>query len=569
MEDLRIDRKSQVWNDLLEATAVSTVSPARADADDYVYDRRRIVADEAFRIVVRKPTSSGPVVNVSGLSNDPEEAWRQLRHQLYEASRIGASVVRFPAGADIHLANASKGGPHLVIDGFTDTVFDLNGSTLHFDQMAPGIAISDSRRVVVRNGSLKSGELLASVAQVEAHASSPTGIRLRVLPAYLNRLDAQRPNTDAEPALHTVGQVKRDAGRWVIDACGNRDLFTNRGGALDQFAWVVSSRGDERAAWYEPRSGSARGHAPFPPGQYVYLLHRNNDAHGIVLKNHNADLEDISFEDLDLVNIPGMAIYGEVNRGIHLNRVSIVPDASDPLSMWGSSSDAFHINNHGGDVVVEESDFGASADDLVTAKGNWWIVEAIDRSTGSVTVGNAGKRHYNAHLWGERGHRFVAVDDDMHVVGESVQRARSDALSGNTHVVHLDTVPRALRVGSLVANPDLAGGRMLVRGNRFSNTRAHAVLAKAPHIIIEDNEFTNTAAPGIEFRFSPVGWHEGVATGNAIVRDNLFRNTGVGLDKRQRPVHVHQTDRNRGEIDVFDDLLLERNRQMPDDTCAP
>ena len=167
---------------------------------------------------------------------------------------------------------------------------------------------------------------------------------------------------------------------------------------LDRFAWEISGEGASRTGRFVARSASARGSRPFEPGQHVYLLHRNNDAPGVILQNFEADVEDIGLEDLTLENIPGMAIFGEVNRGIHLNRVRVVPDRSDPLSLWGSSSDAFHINHHGGDVVVENSEFGASADDLVTAKGNWWKVETIDRATGAVTVGPANKRH-GVHLW--------------------------------------------------------------------------------------------------------------------------------------------------------------------------
>jgi len=63
------------------------------------------------------------------------------------------------------------------------------------------------------------------------------------------------------------------------------------------------------------------------------------------------------------------------------------------------------------------------------------------------------------------------------------------------------SMPAWLKVGSLVANPDRASNRILVRNSAFANSRAQGILIQARGVVVESNTYENIARPAIELNF--------------------------------------------------------------------
>ena len=561
LHDRRVGAPEPRFEDLLAATEVPAVSPVEPGAGDLVVEYGDMVDPARLRVVVRKPVPRDGVHLIEDVPRDPEAAWRRVTDEFETAAESGVGTIRFEKDARITLANPKPGGAHLALEGLTDVVVDFDGATLAFARAATGIVVKDARRVVFENGTLVGHGLLASVAMTEADPGSPAGVRFRVLDPYVAPLEAEFEAAGEKPRLLTVGKAGQTPDGWRIDARGSSDLFVNRGGELDRWAWRTEGTGDAKVAWFAATSGTSAPERLPAPGQPVYLLHRNNDGTGFVLKNTDGDVEDVTLRNMTLTNIPGMGVFGEVNRGLHLDGVRVVPDPDDPLAVWGSSSDAVHLNNNGGDVIVENSTFGGSADDLFTAKGNWWKVTALDRVAGTATVENV-DRSYGVHLWARAGDRLVVIGEDMNVVGGTTHAEDSYKDASKRHDLYLDEVPPAMEIGSLVANPDRAGGRIVVRDNVYENSRAQGVLVQARHVVVENNAFRNIAGPAVKLNFALRDWYESVSVGNVVIADNTFESTGVGATKPPHAVHLSQEDAAGRPIRIIDDVRLSGNRAV-------
>lgn len=537
------------------STEVPSISPAYklVRQEDLVVKRTDLVKPKRMALVVRKPVRIKTTYRLGAVPD--EGVYAYLRAELERAQELGVGNVIFPKDATLKIRNPNANALHMELDGFRDTVIDLNGCTLIFENATPGIVIKNCQRIVLKNGTLKGTPLIATIARVQPYSSQipNAGIRFEVLPEFRQPLVDAFAETHQKPPLQTVGNAKVAGNSWRFDAVNAVDLFTNRGGQTDLFSYNFET------ASFRSVSPSSRRVPPYKMGQLVYLLHHNNAGHGITLKNSDADVEDITLSSLQLRNISGMGIVGEVNRGLHIQDVTIAPDESNPLSIWGSSSDGIHINNNGGDILIEDSKLLGSADDLITAKGNYWRIIQLDRATNRIVVAPADRQH-NVRVWGKRGHRLVIINGGFRVVGTTVLMRDANEIKNRTFELTLRKMPTNLAVGNLVANPDLAGGRIIIRNNYLSTTRAQGILAQASNLIIENNLLSNTSGPAIKISARLEQWYEGVQPRNMLIKNNEFYNTGVGLDKRdQGALYIAQEDEQGNPVQVIDYVQLQGN----------
>ncbi|WP_442511107.1 hypothetical protein SH528x_002772 [Novipirellula sp. SH528] len=529
------------------ATEMPAVSPALADAgkDDLVITYSDMPGTGNLTAVVLKPR---PREGVYDIPEPPTQAnvFRFLGDHLEEAAKKGVGLVRFPRGKTIAIAPPRIGALHLNLEGFTDTVIDLNGCTLRCTEPSTAIVIEKCHRMVLRNGTIHGSSLLATIARVEPD-DTEAGIRFAVLPEYRAALEK---SFDGKPQLITVGDAEpAPQGGWRMRVAGYSELFVNRGTKTNNFVYHEGS-----FVAKSPRDTSR----PFEPGNHVWLLHRNNAGFGVLINNEDGN-SDLSFEDLEFVNIPGMVIAGEVNRGIHVNRVKLRLDPDDPLAFFAASSDGIHINGNGGDVVIENCELGPNGDDKITNKGNYWAVTAIDPATKKITVEPPVKKS-NINSWGEPGQKVIFIRGDFTVIGTSTLAGDPFRDTSKRHVLELTEIPPGVEIGTLVGNVDNAGARMVVRNNILRDTRAQGVLVQTQHVVVEDNTFEGIVGPAVKVALSLNDWYESVATGNILIRGNTFRRSSLSLRKSRDLIHLDQRNDGGEAVSVIDSVRIEGNK---------
>ena len=223
-----------------------------------------------------------------------------------------------------------------------------------------------------------------------------------------------------------------------------------------------------------------------------------------------------------LENIPGMAIAGQIERGLHLDHF-VTQRLSNQLvkGFLAVASDTIHLNASQGDILIEDCRFGASGDDHINIKANYWRVTNIDIPTRTVSVQPAG-RSASLDIWGRRGHSVVFIDSSLKVLGETTLSKNSISDPKKQHRLILEEIPAGLAAGSLVANRTTSGGRLVIRNNKFGPTRAQGILVQTQHVLIENNSFDGIAGPAIQVKFAPKDWYESILPKNILIRENRF-----------------------------------------------
>ena len=535
------------FQDLIEATVVPAVSPALEGATgDDVVARVRTVDPVDTVAVVLSPRSGGPTVEIPAWPFDRprDDARRFLQDWFDVAAKTGAGRIQFPADETFLVTPKTRRGRHLKLDGLRDCVVDLNGSTLRLSRVSPGLVVRDCQRLSIRNGTIIGGGVIASVGRVAR--VSPT-VRIEVLAAWRERLErAFRP---IRPPLRTVGDIERADGEtgWRLPASNYTELFVNRGGDTPSFVY--------RRGGYECDDALPDDAPEYVVGDHVWLQHENNAGHAIFLDNRDGDgLHDITLGDLTLINVPGMAVAGSVRRGLLMRRVRTAAADGEPFAV---ASDTVHLNSIAGDVVIRECDFGPSLDDKINIKGNWWRIDDADPESRTVTVVPAGRKT-SVRRWGSAGDAVVLIDEDLTVIAEAELTSKAFRENGKRHRLTLRPWPPSDPVGRRIANATTAGGRIVIQGNTFGDTRAQGVVVQTSHVSIVDNTFRRNAGPPIDIRFDHSGWFESIAPRNIRVADNRFESCGGAVAKPNGPIRILQREPVVGEIVVVRDLDLQR-----------
>ncbi len=530
-------------SDFRSATEMPSVSPMldRADAADLV-----IEYPDLLTAVVLKPKSRDGVYDI------PEppvgaDVFRFLNDHLEEAAEKKVGVIRFPEGKTITLVPPREGAAHLKLEGFADAVINLNGCTLQCSAPTAAIVIENCQRMTLTNGTIRGKALLATVARIETDATE-AGVRFEVLAEYRAALEASFG--EKKPQLITVGDAElAPSGGWRIKVDGYSELFVNRGGKENHFAYR-----DGSFVGTSPRDTER----PLVPGNHVWLLHYNNNGFGVIIDNEDG-ASDLTFSDLEFVSIPGMMIGGDIERGLHIDRVNCRLDSGDPLAFFAVSSDGIHINANGGDIVIENCDLGPNGDDKITNKGNYWAVTAIDRDSNKITV-EPPVRKTSLNSWGKSGQTGVFIGGDFSVIGTAELEGDPFRDTSKRHMLTLTEIPNGVAVGTLVGNVDNAGARMVVRNNVLRETRAQGILVQTRHVVIEGNRFEGIASPAIKIALSLNDWYEGVATGNVLIRGNTFQRCSQSLRKSNELIHLDQRNDQGQAVEVIDRVQIEGNR---------
>ena len=549
--------ESTGYVDFKTATAVASISPALsvAGAGDLVVNVTGLAGPDITAVVLKPKISA--VVHQIPVPPVGANVFLFLQTQFSTAINRGAGRIVFPPNVILRISTpggASQVGvgpfdqtAHLTLAGLRDVEIDLNGSTLRFEQPTLGIRITDSSRVVIQNGKIEGSGILSTVARVLPD-STPAGIRFEVLPQYRSTLEQE---WNGAPDLLTVGEAELATdGTWQLKSTGYGELFTNRGKATNNFAY--------RSGTFVATSGLLRNINPFVAGRdYVWLLHRNNNGHAVLLDN-SSNVDDITFQDISFVNVPGMVIAGELNRGLHLNRVKIETSVNQ-AALLAAASDAVHINANEGDIVIENSYFGPNGDDKITIKGNYWKVIGLNRATNTLTVVPVDKGA-SLSRWGSAGDKVVFIDPAFSTLGTATLAQDTTRVTSIRHELTFSSLPPNVKNDSIIGNVDKSGGRVVIRNNTFSETRAQGILVQTSHVAILDNEFKGIAGPPIKLNLALEQNYESINVSNVLIRGNYFDRSAFSATKGEALIQFRQVDGAGRNVQIIDKVKIFQNR---------
>lgn len=545
-------------------TATPSQSTRVAVAGDFSFATDEL-CEGPMSVVVKAPQANGPVcqINLSDISN-AQQNWADIQSQIEAGIENGCKVFMFPPNAVFSLqhAIAPTTGSIMPLEDLYDTIVDFNGSVITRVGNVPGIVMKNSERVIFRNGTIIGDQLIASFGRIVADPdpNSFTGFKLQPFSQFVSTMEAQF--APAQPDLITVGRARAtsdpsNGAGYEFDALDSADIFTNRSAPTDRWKWDTTAK-----CWVSTSAGTRND--CYKVGDIIYMLHENNDSPGFVIKRDGQPIRDITLDGMTFHNISGMGIQGDIDQGLLLNNVEISPNPNDPLSGWGSSSDALHINSSAGDIVVQNSRIGPSADDLFTYKNNWWLVTAIDPVTKVVTVDNI-DRKYGTNYWGSPGHRVVKTDCDRNCEQVATIATEPQEGTGKSWLVQMDSVAN-IAVGDFIGNPDVGGGRVLIRDNVFYGTRAQGIKVQNSHELIYGNHFENMAGPAVEIKSALEDWHEGVNTNNICVRDNTFKDTAIGKTKPKFSIWINEENCNDEQVPGLIPGIKIQNNKFTEDS---
>lgn len=564
IESSLVDRvvNTNQFAEFRSATSVPSISPvlSAAGSNDLVVTYNGLAGPSRVTAVVLKPRLAGKSTYQIPTPSNNTNHYAFLRNHIQSAKSADAGLIRFPSNYTFNItppipySQQSTGAfaqvAHLDLDDLTDVVIDLNGSTLKLQQKVVGIRIESSERLTIRNGRIEGTAPFASVAEVRS-ANNPWGFRLEVIPQFRSQIEAEYPN---DPPLITVGTVEPHAGGWRIRSEGYAELFTNRGS--NDFNRFNYNNGN-----YTPTSRievkNVGDVVPYSPGDHVFLLHENNSGFGVYVNNYTSKgVEDLSFENVDLVNIPGMGINGEVRRGFHMDDVRIL---ANNQSIFGSSSDGVHFNANGGDIVIENSVLGPTGDDKITVKGNYWGVTEVDAAKKELRVEPI-DNNQSVNRWGWKDDKVVFIDGSFDVLGDAELKSNSRRIRSKEHIIELKSIPNGIGVGSIIGNIDNSGGRVIIRNSDFHESRSQGVLTQTSNVVIDNNSFAGIGGPAITVEQALEDWYEAVNTRNVLIRDNTFARSSQNIAKPNELIHFNQVNSQGQPVEVIDNVLIANNQ---------
>lgn len=531
----RLHEGSPKFSRFREAVQVTSVSP-QFDSPLPTYRAVVDMPGETLKIAVLKPDGAGGVYQIppAPIAN----VYDFLKDQFDIAAQLRAGTIRFPRNQDITIVPKASGGRHLKLEGLKNTIVDLNGCTLRLSEVSPGIRMEKCSRVTLKNGTIVGVGLQASIARV---AGSGNNLSFEILPEY-------RKHLSAHPDLYTIGSAAKRGDDWGLAIDGYAEMFVNRGGDVNQFEFDGKSFHAVSRVQNDP---------PFKEGEFVLMQHQNNQGMALVLDNEaDPGNSNITIESVAFRNVPGMVISGEVRIGLHIKHVTMSRSDQQEGAIYAAASDAVHINANSGDIIIEDCYMGPNGDDKVNIKGNWWQVAQID---GENLIIEPPGRNVTNHCWGTKGQGLVFIRPDLSVIGTTTLVSNTERGDGKEHLLRVSEVPPDVKVGDLVANPENAGNRVLIRRNVFEGTRAQGVLVQSQHMVIEDNTFRRIVGPAIKLNFALQKWFEAVDVSNILIKNNSFLESSKSMVKSHELIHFNQIGGQGEVIDLIDDVRIVGN----------
>jgi hypothetical protein len=227
--------------------------------------------------------------------------------------------------------------------------------------------------------------------------------------------------------------------------------------------------------------------------------------------NNNAvtvwNSQDVTMNNVTIYAAPLIGFIIEYGRGIHLINCKVTRSDGRPISTMG---DAVHFGSHGGDVIIENSQFSYQGDDGLN------IHTAMIPVSSGTTATSLAVANFTGSKTGDVVGLFNASTG---FVGTTTANCSNGACTADTSSIS--------STGGYVADLTLTPARFVVQNNTFSNNRARGALFQTPYGLVQNNTFIGQSLFSVYFVESSF-WNEGPGAQDIQFSNNTIESPGIG-----------------------------------------
>jgi hypothetical protein len=423
---------------------------------------------------------------------------------LRSANRRDSIDIYFD-GADYYFNSlAANCHCHLSIKNFQDLKVSGQGARLHFALNAPGIEVSQSKRLEIQQIQITYQFPSTTVGVTETRG----GKHFLVLDRPLGDLPGS--------GIYEVSELESHGLRWKPG--GDRLIVT------------PSEQGQLRRISDHEFESSLFGRLKVGRRYFVSNYWYGGQAIQLTGPRDASQNEDISLMDVKISGTPGVGINVEsLRRGLLIFRARIAPDnfaASAGSTAW----DGIHIAQGGGDIAIVESEISGTGDDAVNISNPVHFIRSVKPDGSPLTLE---KYVYNIR----QDDTLLFFDDYGTLIGqESANNIDSEVFPGKRKI-KLRSLVGAV-TGTNVRVQGMLASRYIFKGNNISDCYCHGIVAQIPYGLIEENLFQRTAFNSIRLTTDLLNWHEGIGAFATMIRGNRILDPGVDRDMAQQKAAI-------------------------------
>jgi uncharacterized repeat protein (TIGR01451 family) len=467
------------------------------------------------------------VVSVGDFLVPGVSVYTAFSQAIWACKMQGCATLVIPPGRylfdDQLVPNLGAFEPHIRIDGLSDVTIDGQGAELIFHFPNPGVNISHSQRVLIRNLSIDYDVCRAAPGVVYKERYDGT---TKILVPDDSLVEHLLPRFE-----HPVAVSSFDMARLAWPKSSVEAYFPQGVGVRYTQIYFYQD--------VSPTQGYVSpDFAPFSADDEVIVRYCDFDKHAFSVSDGASD---IAFEDVTVYSAPGMGfvVWG-ADRGFRFSRVKIMRKP-DPGRLISTNADGIHISHTLGDIIIEDSDFSGQGDDSLNIHGSWLtLTQKLNSSTLVLTAGTSGLIDVGAEL------KFVRSADLSEYARLRVARV---IFNNSRYTVKLDgSVPSTAAVGDLVSNVTRSNSRFIVRRNFFHDHRSRGMLIQSPNGLVENNTVKDVTMTGLHLSTDNHLYRESLGVENVTVRGNTFQGVGYGSPE------IYSQGRHMGAISLVADV---------------
>jgi hypothetical protein len=228
--------------------------------------------------------------------------------------------------------------------------------------------------------------------------------------------------------------------------------------------------------------------------------------------------------DVTIHSQPGMGIVGHRSENICLNRLRIVPEAGEFMSV---NTDATHFTSCKGDLRLEACQFDGHGDDAINVHNYYYTIMNAQGNTCDITVDDA-DAHAQVLDYPDISDVLELVDaETLSPVREyQVKSIVNDQEHWKSKIVLDADLPVDYAKYYLINITRLP--KLSFLNCHIRNHLSRGVLIKTRHALVAGCSFENCTGTAIHVA-AEGGWHEGVTAAHVTIRNNRMISCGHGM----------------------------------------